>query len=192
MSRSTPLTSRRPSRRAAFASVALVATLASCAAPAASNWTTFAPEGGGFSVSLPGVPTRDHQFPKNESGSFEMNVYTLVLDGGGFFTVAESKLPPNVDTKDGADAVLDSACDRVVASASARLVAKQTIFLSGHAGRQIEANVPESAVAGGATLRGRVYLVGGRLYELAAVVPRPAASAAATNRFLDSFEVKEP
>jgi hypothetical protein len=188
-------TTRPTARRRAVVSAALacaVAIAAGCAPADARVWKTFAPEGGGFSVSMPGTPERRHDFAQHDSGTIETNVYTLLLPEGGFYTVADAALPPGVDTKGGAEAVLDSACDRIVDSASARLVTKQTIFLNGRPGRQLEAVVPESAVAGGGTMRGRVYLVGPKLYQLIAVVPKPATTTGAVDRFLDSFVLKEP
>ena len=180
---------RRPRR----ATLALAASwmLAACAPADRTPWATFSPERGGFAVLLPGTPERQQSFADNESGTVETNVYTLLLERGGFFKVVDLALPANVDAARGADAVLDSACAGVVDSASGRLVSKQTIYVSGRPGRQLEADVPESVVPGGASLKARIYLVGPRLYELVAVVPKSEAAGPATGRFLDSFEIKE-
>lgn len=187
--------STRPvvSRRTAAAPLALgfALALASCAPADTSVWKTFSPEGAKFSVSMPGTPERNRGYGKNESGTLETNVYTYVLPDGGFYTVVDAALPQNFDAKQGTAVALDSACDQVAGSADARLVSKEKVFLGRHEGRQIEAEVPESAVAGGGIMRGRIYLAGSRLYEVVAVVPKAAASSPSIARFLDSFEVKE-
>jgi hypothetical protein len=181
---------RRTLSRAAVAVAA--SALSACAPADATPWATFSPEGGAFTVAMPGTPEREQQFAQNESGTVDTRVYTLLLDRGGFFKVVDLALPANVDVKAGADAVLDSAVVGVVDSASARLVSRQKIFVSNRPGRQVEAEVPESAVPGGGTLKARIYLVGPRLYELVAVVPKADAAGSAPARFLDSFELKEP
>jgi hypothetical protein len=189
-------TSRTSSRRrvasAAGAALALASALAACAPVDATPWRTLAPAGAGFSVAMPGDPTHDRRYGKNDVATLETNVYTLVLDEGGVYTVAESRLPPSVDSKSGTPALVESACDRLVSSASARLVSKHTVFLGGREGRQLEADVPESAVAGGGTMLGRVFVSGDHLYEVVAVVPRPAASSSSVERFLGSFQLSEP
>lgn len=190
MRRTIRLISRQAlvARAAAFA---LAAVAAACAPPSAdtARWQAVSPEGAKFSVQMPGVPRRDHDVGTNPNGAVETNVYTYDKPEGGFYSVVDSTLPSRPSSDQEAAAVLDSACDRVVGSASARQTERQVIFISGNAGRQVTAEVPESAVAGGAALRARVYLVGTKLYEVIAVVPKAEADAAA--RFLDSFEVNQ-
>ncbi len=183
---------RTPEGRTAPTLLAVVlCALSACAPPerAAGTWRAFGPEGAGFSVLMPGVPERRHEVARGAAGSVETDVYTLELPGGGFYSIVVSRLPKRSASGRETDQALDSAVERAVASASARLVSKQTVFLGGEPGRQVEAEVPETAVAGGATLRGRFFVSGERLYEVIAVVPRAEASSPATARFLDSFEV---
>ena len=165
--------------------------LGACAPPerAAGTWRAFGPEGAGFSVQMPGVPERRREVARGAAGSIETDVYTLDLPAGGFYSIVVSRLAKRADPGRETALALESAVDRAVASAAARLVSKQTVFLGGSTGRQVEAEVPESAVAGGATLKGRVFVSGERLYEVMAVVPRAEADSPATARFLDSFEL---
>src|SRR6185369_16721068 len=153
MSPSTP----RKASSLALVALALVA-FASCGPADGSKWSTLEPPDGAFSVAMPGTPKLNRQVASGQAGSFDSNVYTLDLEGGGFFTVAEARLPEHKNTNDEASALLESACDHVVGSASAKLDAKQTIYLAGHEGRRVEGTVPDTAVDGGATLRGRIYL----------------------------------
>jgi hypothetical protein len=188
---SSPHTHRPAGRVAPSVLAIALCALGACAPPdrAAATWRAFAPEGAGFSVLLPGVPERQHEVARGERQSIETDVYTLDLPAGGFYSVVVSRLPKRAEPGSETDRALDSAVERAVASASARLVSKQTVFLGGQSGRQVEADVPESAVAGGGTLRGRVFVSGERLYEVIAVVPRTEAGSPATARFLESFEL---
>lgn len=184
-------TQARADRVASALLAFVLCALSACAPPerAAASWRAFAPEGAGFTVLMPGVPERRHEVARGERRSVETDVYTLELPAGGFYSIVISRLPKRAEPGRETDQALDSAVERAVASASARLVSKQTVFLGGQPGRQVEAEAPESAVAGGATLKGRMFVSGERLYEVIAVVPRAEAGSPATARFLDSFEL---
>ena len=77
-----------------------------------------------------------------------------------------------------------------VESASASLVAKESISIGTRPARRVRAEVPESAVEGGGLLEGRVVLAGKVLYQAVAVVPKTDDARAAATRFLDSFRLK--
>ncbi len=190
MSWNTRLTSS-PTRWAVLAALCLFASCAPASAPSGTAWKTFAPDGAGFSVLMPAVPERDRRYAKNEGGTIETNVYTHLLADGGVYTIVDQILPPGTDLSASVDNVLDDAAKRQVYSASGEIVSQQKVFLSGHPGRRVEATVPESAIPGGAVLKGRLYLVGHRLYEIIAVVPKADAGSPDTDRFLDSFQIKE-
>jgi hypothetical protein len=67
------------------------------------------------------------------------------------------------------------------------------VDLEGHPGRAFESPIPRSVMAGGGIVKGRVYLVGKRLFELTAVQPEsgPNALPEEADVFLSSFKPTE-
>lgn len=162
-----------------------------CANRDFSQWKPYSPEGAKFTVTMPGIPVKEHQRATNPRGNLETDIYTLDVPGGGFYTVTDAVMPPGLDLTSGLDEILDSSADRIVESASGRLLYKRNVSVAGYAGREVEVEIPSAAVEGGGRLRARVVLVGERLYELIAVTPDRRSADAEREYFLDSFTIRK-
>jgi len=60
---------------------AAVVLLGGCQSAKGQTWNEFAPEGQGFSVSLPGIPTRESLESQNRLGAMNGHRFTLQQEG---------------------------------------------------------------------------------------------------------------
>lgn len=128
----------------------------------------------------------------NPRGDLETDIYSLDLADGGFLTITDTMLPPDLNVESGATELLDSSVSRIVQSASGKLHYTRDVVVAGYTAREFEADVPTAAVAGGGRLRARVLLAGTRLYEVIGVVPNRRTADSELSHFLDSFTLREP
>ena len=166
--------------------------ITACGGPDFSSWKPYSPDGAAFTVSLPGTPIKEHQLAKNPRGNLPTDIYSLDLADGGFLTITDAVLPSGLNLEAGAQEMLDSSIDRIVESASGRMLYTREVTISGYTAREVDVDVPTSVVNGGGRLRARVVLAGPRLYEIVGVLPNRKTAEVELAHFLESFTLREP
>lgn len=161
---------------------------------AGAAWMTFAPEGAGFSISLPGMPEEATQGGR-ASGQLNRQFRGYRLTAGGLkYEVARTPpLPPQLVAQPGfAEKFFAGATEGMTRALLAenpkikfQLVAEQSISLDGYEGREFEfAAEGHRAVA-------RVFLVEGSVYGLGVLGAKNDMTPDKVNRFLDSLALTQ-
>jgi hypothetical protein len=89
--------------------------------------------------------------------------------------------------------VLAGARDGAAGNVNGTVVDERPIELAGHPGLEIAVEIPAgAAVPGGAMYRGRLYLVGNRLYQVIYVALKSDENPAEYQRLFESFQLDNP
>ena len=173
-----------PCLLAAAAALLPIPVLAQASAPPAAQtaWSRFAPQEGRFTVLMPGTPQRSETPVLEGPGSPGRSViYTSVVPDGVFLAGWADYAP---DFKFDNQAELAANRDNFVKGVQGRLLATRAITLGGAPGMEFDVEKPGAWVA-----RARLYIVGGRPYQLIAINPGTAIDAARATRFFDSLRI---
>lgn len=166
-------------------SLLLAFSLAACSrAPEAKKYIS---DAGGFSVMTPTHLTETVQPLETEAGKIDLHLFSGQRDDTGYF-VSYCDYPQKVGQQEDVDQVLDRSRDGAVANVSGRLIRETKITLMGHPGRElvIETGNPNGPRV---RLRGRLFIVRNRMYQIMVVAPRSWEGAAGTVAFLQSFKL---
>jgi hypothetical protein len=167
-----------------WAAVAAVIALAGCHK---ADWQTFSPEGGKFSILMPGKPRDATHTKKTPEGNLTSHLY-IYSDKHAAYAVSYLDRPASGDTRT-PDQILDSMRDAEVAKSGGKLLGTSAIKLpNGAPGREVEVSIKQGD--GKHAMRDRIYLVNGRMYSVLAVVPSDQLDAPDTVKYLDSFRVQ--
>jgi hypothetical protein len=157
-------------------------------------WLTFAPEGAGFSISLPGMPeepTQGGRASGQPAGQFRG--YRLTAGGLKYEVARTPPLPAQLVSQPGfAEKFFAGATEGMTRALLAenpkikfQLVAEQPISLDGYEGREFEyAAEGHRAVA-------RVFLVEGSVYGLGVLGAKSDMTPDKVNKFLDSLALTQ-
>lgn len=180
-------------RRGGLDNLSLPSTTArvASASTGAAVWQTFAPEGAGFSVSLPGLPEESTRGAGGASGQPAAQVRNYRLDFAGLkYEIGRTgQLPEQfVSQPDymerffaGASRGIAAALTQQHRTNGFKLVSEETISLGGYEGREYEfASEGHRAVA-------RLFLIERSIYGLSVIGPKSEMTPARVERFLDSF-----
>jgi hypothetical protein len=189
---------QRPARarRGGLDNLSLPSTTARVASASigASAWQTFAPEGAGFSVSLPGLPEEPTQAGRASgqlSGQFR--TYRLASGGLEYELGRTGQLPEQLISQPGfLDKFFAHASQNITVALSQqsqqikyKLVSEQAISLDGYEGREYEfAAEGHRAVA-------RLFIVERAIFTLSVIGSKSEMTPATVNRFLNSFALTQ-
>jgi hypothetical protein len=180
-------------RRGGLDNLSLPSTVArvASASDGASMWQTFAPEGAGFSVSLPGLP-QERGRATGRGGvqpAEQFRNYQLTAGGLKYEIGRTGQLPEQlVSQPDYMERFFAGARQGITAALAQenqqiryKLVSEQTISLDGYEGREYEfAAEGHRAVA-------RLFLIERSIYGLSVIGPKSEMTPEHVERFLNSF-----
>jgi hypothetical protein len=149
-----------------------------------SEWVAVTAEDGSFRAELPGAPRRIHQSRETPAGPAPIEMW-VHEDGERAFMVGYTEYPERVRSLVGEEELLDSARDGAVAGAHGRLLVDEPRELGGVTGRHVEID----SDGGRVRVRGHLYVVGRRLYQVFATVEPVESESAEVQRFLESFRI---
>lgn len=159
---------------------------------AGSAWQTFAPEGAGFSVELPGVPA-DEAGDGRDAGRLNPSVrdYKLSADGVEYQIARTGQLPQAVYESEGfVEKFFDSLSESLTASAARewpqmklKPTAARAVSLGGHDGREFE------LASAGYRSRVRVFLVDRAMFIVAMTGAREAFTDEKIERYFGSLRL---
>lgn len=151
------------------------------------EWQTFSPPGGNFSVLMPGTPA-DKSHPQNTAAGVVTSHLYIYTSKDAAYAVSYIDRPAARDAGD-TEKWLDTVRDAEVAKSGGKLLAAASLKLSnGAPGREIQVTLSQGD--GKHAMRDRLYLVDHRLYQVLIVLPQDELDAADTEKFLDSFKVQ--
>jgi hypothetical protein len=183
-------------RRGGLDNLSLPSTSArvSAASTEGAAWQTFAPEGAGFSVSLPGLPEESARAGR-ESGQLagQLRSYRLAAGGLKYEVVRMPPLPEQFVSQSGfAEKFFAASASGLTQSLLAenpkikfRLVAEQAISLDGYEGREFE------FAADGHRAVARIFLIERSIYGLGVLGAKNEMSPDKVSRFLDSLALTQ-
>lgn len=142
----------------------------------------FASAEGKFKILLPGKPEESTV----KAGKTLVKTFTLKTDEGIYrVAYADMNLPPD-EPEENIHKRLDGVLANMAKEAKGKITKQERIKLADkHLGRLIEADQADTKAA----MRGRLYLVGRRLYQITFVGSPTLASSDGTAKFLNSFAV---
>lgn len=163
----------------------LACCLASCSAPPTIQ--EFKSETGGFSVMTPAPLQEAVQPVETQSSKIDLHLFSAQQDDIAYF-VAYCDYAPDLARPDNAEKMLDGARDGAVGNTHGKLISETAITLAGHPGREvvIEARGEDRPPV---TIKGRLFMVQNRLYQITVVAPRSRAGDKAMDDFLQSFKL---
>jgi hypothetical protein len=146
------------------------------------GWKEYAYPQDGFSVSAPATPKMEREKTQSAAGgNVELHYYGITLAGDSGFMVVVSPVLPNDQRSP--QQVLADAKKGAVDSVNGKLISETSVSLGSNPGIQIEFE------AGDHHSRNRYYVVGKKLYQLAALAPQGKPIPADTDRFFGSFQL---
>ena len=183
-------------RRGGLDNLSLPSTTArvASASTGASAWQTFAPEGAGFSVSLPGPPEEPTRAGR-ESGqsAAQFRSYRLASGGLKYELGRTGQMPEQLLSRpDYVEKFFRGAAQGITAALAQenrqlgfKLVSEETVSLDGYEGREYEfAAEGHRAVA-------RLFLVDGAIFALSVIGPKSEMTPENVDRFLNSFALTQ-
>ena len=153
------------------------------------NWKTFESAEGRFSIQFPGTPKVGTE-PLDAAGQVVLHKSSLTTKAE--YGVIYADYPMKIEGTAAINQVLDDGAKGAVAGVSSELLSISEISLSGNPGRALKERLKDGAI-----MQTRMFLVGQRLYQIAATLPPTAGSKAdeiaiyeqAATKFLDSFKL---
>lgn len=183
-------------RRGGLDNLSLPSTTArvASASTGATAWQTFAPEGAGFSISLPGLPEESTRVA-GTSGQPAARVRNYRLDSAGLkYEIGRTgQLPEQfVLQPDYLERFFAGASRGIIAALAQqhrtdgfKLVSEEAISLDGYEGREYEfASEGHRAVA-------RLFLIERSIFGLSVIGPTSEMTPARVERFLNSFALAQ-
>jgi hypothetical protein len=168
---------------------------AASASSGAVVWQTFAPEGAGFSVSLPGRPEQPTARAGRESGGSAAQVRNYRLASGGLkYEIGRTgQLPEQLLSQPdyiekffaGASRGMTAALAQQNQQSKFKLVSEEVISLDGYEGREYQFDAEgQRAVA-------RLFLVERSIFGLSVIGPKSEMTPEHVERFLNSFALAQ-
>ena len=147
----------------------------------------FKSEAGGFAVTAPKTLQESTQDLELQSGKITLYLFSTQQDNIGYF-VSYCDYPPETMAHGDPEKMLDGSRDGALSNAKGKLLSETKITLEGNPGREL---VMEAADESGrrAVIKGRLFMVKNRLYQVMVVAPRGQAGDKIIDDFLQSFKL---
>jgi hypothetical protein len=148
----------------------------------------FTSEAGRFTVVSP-VHLQESIQPVESQATGKIDLHIFLGNQGDLaYAVAYADYPPDIVRKGNPEKILDGASLGMVSHINGKLVRETKIEIEGYPGRELLIEVTIQAGVPG-TVKGRVFLVGNRIYQMMWIAPKGQASLKALDDFLQSFRL---
>ena len=148
------------------------------------NWSSFSPDQGGFSVLMPFPPTARCITNDTAAGPLVLSQFTAEPSRVVAFSVLQNRFPESMSTSN-KQRLFEGGLKGAL-GADGRLLSDAEVKLHGYEGREWKIE----QFKGRALITMRVYLVGHQLYQVVCVMPKRQACSRHIQQFLDSFDLK--
>ena len=145
---------------------------------------------GRFSIMTPVTFEESTNTLKTEAGNIELHLFAGQLDDIAY-VVGYSDYPPENAPPGYAEKMLDGARNGAVGNTHGKLLSETKISLADYPGRElvIETSGEDRPPA---IIKGRMFMVKNRLYQVTVVAPRGKAGDKIIDDFLQSFKLLSP
>jgi hypothetical protein len=151
--------------------------------PSSSSWETISDTG--FSLSMPGTPSKNDDTIPSAAGPLPLRMYTLSKGFEGYIT-GYTEYPDIVFTASEPEELLNNAQQGAISNVKGEVTSQRSITLNGHPGREIVGTSPSQNIG----FTARVFLAQPRMYMLVYTqYDKDKPISADGKRFLDSFQI---
>jgi hypothetical protein len=147
----------------------------------------FKSEAGRFSVMVPEALQETSQALETQAGKIDLHLFSIQQDRTGYF-VSYCDYPQELIQQSSPERMLDGARDGAVGNVEGKLVLESKITLAGHPGREVVID-GRPKYGQKVTIKGRMFMVKNRLYQVTVVAPQGQAGGKVTDAFLQSFKL---
>jgi PsbP-like protein len=137
-------------------------------------WVTLAPEGAGFSVSLPAAAMER----VDTKTAYTMHAFTVVVGRATYVASYTDYEPGKLNAK----TALTANRDKFNKNLQATMTSSREITIDGHTGLEFTSETPAHNV------KSQLFLIGNRMFQTATVVYKDVDETRNVNRFFDSFK----
>jgi hypothetical protein len=156
------------------------------------SWKRFS-SADGFSVDFPGTPTLHTEEINTPTGKYMLHRYSLSTLAE--YGVIYADYPDKIEGDEEKNRVLNNGAQAAAENVHSELLSLKEITVDGNPGRLLSERMRD-----GASMYAKMVLVGSRLYQVAATLPRPGVVNSesmqvyeeAATRFLNSFKLSGP
>ncbi len=149
------------------------------------DWVSYSSPDGRFSIGMPKTPVEDVKDVESVVGTLKLHSFPST-SATAHFLVSYGDYPTE-PAADNREAILDGVRGGVIKGSEGQLISETKITLDGYPGRQFTA---KRMLDGSEIIfNWRIYLVGRRLYQLAAVVNKNNSNSPEIQKFLNSFRL---
>lgn len=156
--------------------------------PESEEWREFSSSEGGFSVLMPGDPTKKIETVNTMFGPIDTPVFSLVQKDA-IYAVTYCEYPATLVQASTPDAILDNVFNSV--KASGKLIGESIISLNGCPGRELEVELEPEESDVLVTMKIRMFMIDNRICRAMVATPKGRATSEDAMKFLDSFKVSE-
>lgn len=167
--------------------VACAVLLLACGAT--TDWKDFSSDKGLFTISMPSTPKQSTQSVDTAAGKVDITMFTAQI-GAAAYLVSYSDYPEEVMAQADPLKVLDGAMNGSVTNFSGTVIESKDISINDNPGKEFTANGKVNNPGDG-SLRGRIYLVKNRLYQVIVIGLKDKMATADINKYLQSFKLNE-
>ncbi len=162
----------------------VVAVLVSCGTASSKE---FRSQEGKFSVMAPLSLEEGDQTVSTQIGQIVAHLFVGEATDIAY-VVSYADYPEEFVTQSNSDLMLDGASNGAVSNVNGKLVIQNVISLQNYPGREIVADVKSPDGTDG-TMKGRLYLVGNRLYQVIVIATKGKVEVTKIDSFLNSFKL---
>ncbi|HJU93058.1 MAG TPA: hypothetical protein VJ656_09005 [Pyrinomonadaceae bacterium] len=137
-------------------------------------WETLAPEGAGFSVSIPAAAIER----VDKKTSYTVHAFTVTVGRATYVASYSDYVPGKLDPK----TAVAANRDKFNKSLQATLTSNREITLDGHTGIEFTSETPAH------NIKSQVFLIGNRMFQTVTLVYKDVDETRNVNRFFDSFK----
>lgn len=156
--------------------------------PESEEWQEFSSSEGGFSVLMPGRPTKKIETANTMFGPIDTSVFSLIRKDS-IYAVMYCEYPATLVQASTPDAILNNVLNSI--KASGKTLSESIISLNGYPGRELELELEPEESDVLVTMKIRMFMIDSKMCRLIAVTPKGSANSEDVMKFLDSFELSE-
>ncbi len=147
----------------------------------------FKSQAGRFAVMAPQPLQESTQAVTTQAGKIDLYLFSTQQDNIGYF-VSYCDYPPDIMEKSDPERMLDGSRDGALSNAKGKLIDETKIALEGHPGRELAMETKDES-GRRAVIKGRMFMVKNRLYQVMVVAPRSRADEKELDQFIQSFKL---
>lgn len=150
-----------------------------------SVWKPFSSPEGGFTVLFPGQPNTDKANTNTTAGANSLQAFAVLRENEALYVVSYRDVVEQIILNSrNTDQILASTVSRASQGSRVSLLNERNISLGRFPGKEIRVQLEKNII-----LRGRIYLVNQRLYQLFVVTNQEANLTKSIEGFFKSFQV---